>query len=598
MTGYHLQRDHFLKSLENLRSLVAQDREGRRLSELHDLIQKLKENQFYLVVLGQFKRGKTTLINTLLGKDLLPVGVLPLTSIITLIRHGEQPSADVTFLNGTTKRISLLELSDYVTESGNPENVKGVRRVDITYPSSFLERGVMLIDTPGIGSTILHNTQVTYEFIPHIDAAILIVSTDPPVTQAEYEFLDHVTDYVDKIFFVLNKIDYLSPPELSQTLAFTQEVLSEHVKGNPPEVYPLSARLALHAKLVQDRGGLEKSGFIKLEQDIERFVLNEKGTILLRSISKNVKRIISAEKFSLGLEAKAITTPIQELTSRIDKFNRQLKQVQREKEEYEYILTGEIGKTVTILESKLRKFEEEESRSLRKLVRRVSQAKEEFDPNAIERLVAETFVADFESWRRSEETVLAQRVDSVLSGFEEKANHHIDRILDLSANLFDVNVESFQSTERLPVKTRFEYRLEDDPTFFRLSPKKLSPLLPRSIITRWVVSDLLKKIEEKVSMNCGRIRYDWAQRLDETYRNFKNTLNEKVQNLIDEINGVLERGMKKKVEAKGVVEEKLRQIQRKLEALMELEVQLVTSQHMNSHKSQEECRDGKRVSSP
>jgi hypothetical protein len=598
MTGYHLQRDHFLKSLENLRSLVAQDREGRRLSELHDLIQKLRENQFYLVVLGQFKRGKTTLINTLLGKDLLPMGVLPLTSIVTFIRHGERPAADVTFLNGTSKTISLTELSDYVTESGNPENVKGVRRVDITYPSSFLERGVMLIDTPGIGSTILHNTQVTYEFIPHIDAAILIVSTDPPVTQAEYEFLDHVTDYVDKIFFVLNKIDYLSPPELNQTLAFTQDVLSEHVKGNPPEVYPLSARLALHAKQVQDRSGLEKSGFIKLEQDIERFVLNEKGAILLHAISKNAKRIISAEKFSLGLEAKAISTPIQELTNRIDKFNRQLKQVQREKEEYEYILTGEIGKTITFLESKLRKFEDEESRSLRKLVRRVSQAKEEFDPNAIERLVAETFVADFERWRKSEETVLAQRVDSVLSRFEEKANHHIDRILDLSANLFDVNVASFQSTERLPVKTRFEYRLEDDPTFFRLSPKKLSPLLPRGILARWTVNSLLRKIDEKVSMNCGRIRYDWVQRLNETFRNFKQTRNGKVQDLIEEISGVLEKGMKEKAESKEIGKEKLEQIRSKLEALTELEGQFPGNGETINLKSEDETHDEERVLAP
>jgi len=598
MMEYHQHKDRLLRSLEQLKTLIAQDAEVRRMAELHDLIHKLKENQFYLVVLGQFKRGKTTLINTLLGTDLLPVGVLPLTSIITLIRHGEQPTAEVTFLNGTTKRISLPELSDYVTESGNPENVKGVKHVDITYPSPFLTGGVMLIDTPGIGSTILHNTQVTYEFLPHIDAAILIISTDPPITQTEYEFLDHVTDYVDKIFFVLNKIDYLAPLELNETLAFTQKVLSEHVKGSPPEVYPLSARLALHGKLAQDRGGLEKSGFIRLEQDIQRFLLNEKGTILLHSISKNAKRIISAERFSLGLEAKAITTPVQELTSRIDKFHRQLKQLQREKEDSEYILKGEIGKTITFLESELRKFEEEEARSLQKLVRRSTQADEEFDPNTIERLMGEAFVADFERWRKAEETMLAQRVDSVLSRFEEKANHYIDQILDLSANLFEVNVEPFQSTERLPVKTRFEYRLEDDPTFFRLSPKKLSPLLPRRIITRWVVSDLLKKIEEKVSMNCGRIRYDWVQRLDETYRNFKNTLNEKVQGLIDEINGVLEKGMKEKAESKGILGEKLKQIQSKLEALTELEVQLLSSQGTSSLKSEEESRDEKRVFAP
>jgi GTP-binding protein EngB required for normal cell division len=598
MTGYHQRRDHLLKSLEDLRSLVGKDGEARRMGELLDLTHKLKENQFYLVVLGQFKRGKTTLINTFLGTDILPMGVLPLTSIITFIRHGEKPSTEVIFLNGTTRTVSLSELSDYVTESGNPENVEGVKRVDIAYPSPFLERGVMLIDTPGIGSTILHNTQVTYEFIPHIDAAILIVSTDPPVTQAEYEFLDHVTDYVDKIFFVLNKIDYLAPSELNETLAFTQKVLAEHVKGSPPDVYPVSSRLALQAKLAEDSATLEKSGFIKLEEHIDRFLMNEKGNVLLQSISKNAKRIISAEKFSLGLEAKAITTPIEELANKIDKFRRHLKQLQREREEYEYILKGEIGKAITFLESELRKFEEEEARSLRKLVRRAARALEEFDPNTMERTVRDTFVADFERWRSAEEATLAEKVDSVLGRFEDKANRHIDQILELSANLFDVNVESFRSTERLPMKTRFEYRLDDDPTFFRLSPKKLSPFLPRRIIEHWTTNNLMKKIEEKVSMNCGRIRYDWVQRLDETYRNFKITLNGKVQNLIDEINGVLERGMKKKAENKGIVDEKLRQITTKLEALAELDAQLSTSGCSDSVHSQEDSRDEERIFAP
>jgi len=595
---YHQNKDRLLGSLERLKTLIAQDGEPRRMSELHNLIHKLKENQFYLVVLGQFKRGKTTLINTLLGADLLPVGVLPLTSIITLIRHGEQATGEVTFLNGTTKKISLPELPDYVTETGNPENRKGVKRVDITYPSPFLAGGVVLIDTPGIGSTILHNTQVTYEFLPHIDAAILIISTDPPVTQAEYEFLDHVTEYVDKIFFVLNKIDYLAPRELDETLAFTQKVLSEHIQGGSPQVYPLSARLALQGKLAQDRTGLEKSGFIRLEQDIQRFLLNEKGAILLRSISKSAKRIISAERFSLSLEVKAITTPVEQLSKRVEDFRRQLKQLQREREEYEYILKGEIGKTISLLESELRKFEEEESRSLRKLVKQAAQADEGFDPMTIERTVGEAFVADFERWRKAEETTLAQRVDSVLSRFEEKANRHIDRILDLSANLFEVAVEPFQSTERLPVKTRFEYRLEDDPTFFRLSPKKLSPLLPRRIITRWVVSDLLKKIDERVSMNCGRIRYDWVQRLDETYRNFKNTLNEKVQSLIDEINGVLGKGMKEKVESSETAREKLKQIESKLKALAELDAQFLGNEGTNNLRSKDEPRIEKRVLAP
>ena len=108
-------------------------------SSLQEIHQKLITNRFYLVVLGQFKRGKSTFINSLIGDKLLPTSIVPLTSIVTVLRFGDRPQIEVLFKDGTRKEIDRGSISDYVTEKGNPKNVKSVDHVEISYPSEYLK---------------------------------------------------------------------------------------------------------------------------------------------------------------------------------------------------------------------------------------------------------------------------------------------------------------------------------------------------------------------------------------------------------------------------------------------------------------------------
>jgi ribosome biogenesis GTPase A len=158
------------------------------------LINKLRESRFNLVVLGAFKRGKSTLINALLGEAVLPTAIVPLTSVVTILGYGEQLNIRVHFQNGETRQISKSELVDYITEKGNPQNRKGVREVKITYPSEYLRDGVRIIDTPGVGSVYSHNTEVAYNYLPQVDAAVFVVTADPPLSAAEQEFLKDIRE--------------------------------------------------------------------------------------------------------------------------------------------------------------------------------------------------------------------------------------------------------------------------------------------------------------------------------------------------------------------------------------------------------------------
>jgi ribosome biogenesis GTPase A len=114
------------------------------------LLKKLAGQLFNVVVVGEFKRGKTTFVNALLGADVLPVAVVPLTSIVTAVTWGEEARAEVSFLDGRTESVPVEGLSRYVTERGNPGNGLGVDRAVLYYPAEELRDGVFLVDTPGV----------------------------------------------------------------------------------------------------------------------------------------------------------------------------------------------------------------------------------------------------------------------------------------------------------------------------------------------------------------------------------------------------------------------------------------------------------------
>ena len=162
----------------------------RSIAVLHE---RLKDTCFHLAVLGQFKRGKSTFINALLRAPVLPTSAVPLTAIPTFIAWAAEQRIRVTYRDEQTPDEFLPEDSDairnqlveFVTEEGNPGNQRGVARVDVFLPADLLRVGVVLIDTPGIGSTLSHNTDTALQILPECDAALFILSADPPITEAE-----------------------------------------------------------------------------------------------------------------------------------------------------------------------------------------------------------------------------------------------------------------------------------------------------------------------------------------------------------------------------------------------------------------------------
>ena len=315
------EKEQIVSTLRELHSLATNSGSTALTLQIEEEIHKVEKSEFYLVVLGQFKRGKTSFINALLGEELLPVGVIPVTAIVTLIRYGEKIKIEVIFSNGCRQLIEAVDLPQFVTEKGNPNNEKGVRSVELTHPSEFLYDGIVLVDTPGIGSISLNNTKTTQEFLPHIDAAIVVLSSDPPITQVENEFISEIRSHVDRIFFVLNKIDTMSNADISEAIMYTRKVIGEKT-GDTVEVYPVSALFSVKGKKGKQSTSPPLDNIQAIEQAIQSYLKQEKLQQLFYNSLKRIHRFKNELKFTTELNLKAIETPLIDLQTKIETFNR------------------------------------------------------------------------------------------------------------------------------------------------------------------------------------------------------------------------------------------------------------------------------------
>jgi len=198
---------------EIIRSAQAIDTKNTELNgNCRELLARLAEDQFNLMVVGRFSRGKSTLINAILGGDYLPTEIVPLTSVITTVRYGSRPQVVLHFRDsGLNREVPLSQLEEYVTQRGNPGNAKKIAWAEIQLPVEILRRGFHFVDTPGLGSPIIENTLTTERFLPQADAFILVTGYESPISEEEHRILERIRNAGKALFVLLNKQDSSRP---------------------------------------------------------------------------------------------------------------------------------------------------------------------------------------------------------------------------------------------------------------------------------------------------------------------------------------------------------------------------------------------------
>jgi hypothetical protein len=202
---------------------------------------RLVEARFFVACLGQFKRGKSTLLNALVGEPILPVGVVPVTSVVTILRYGDPRAAIVHFSDGHTELIALDAIAMFIDERQNPGNRRQAAIVDVALPSPILRDGLCLVDTPGLGFVHLANTEATRAFVPHTDVALVVVGPDPPISGAELQLIEEVSREAGELMVILNKGDQASAEQLREVSEFTRTTVEKALTRPISEILQISA---------------------------------------------------------------------------------------------------------------------------------------------------------------------------------------------------------------------------------------------------------------------------------------------------------------------------------------------------------------------
>jgi small GTP-binding protein len=189
---------------------------------LQKSLQQLDE-LFLLVIVGEFNSGKSAFINALLGERFLDEGVTPTTAQICILHHGQVTDQEV--------------------------HEDGI--LSATYPAAFLQE-INIVDTPGTNAIIRSHEQLTEDFVPRSDLVVFVTSADRPFTESERAFMERIREWGKKVVILLNKIDLLEDEEVTQVVEFIQQNALA-LLGFTPEIFPVSARLALKGKLADSR---------------------------------------------------------------------------------------------------------------------------------------------------------------------------------------------------------------------------------------------------------------------------------------------------------------------------------------------------------
>ena len=187
-----------------------------------------------VAVFGRFKAGKSSFLNHLTGRPVLPIGVLPLTAVITRLRYGPVERAEVRFLDNGKKEIPVEEIGHYVGENQNPNNEKHVASVEVEMPALKQLAPLQFVDTPGLGSAFAHNSQAALEWLPNVGAALVAVSSDAPLSQPDIELLVSLRQHTPKIVILLTKADLLTEAQRAEVFAFVKQQLIKAIKTELP----------------------------------------------------------------------------------------------------------------------------------------------------------------------------------------------------------------------------------------------------------------------------------------------------------------------------------------------------------------------------
>ena len=489
------------------------------LADLDDALARLGDARCNVAVLGEFKRGKSTLVNALVTHvnalvqhPLLPTGVVPTTAAITVVRHGPRPRLVVRDTNGNENERPFSALTSLVTEPGDVGN-RQVALVAIELPDDLLARGVQIVDTPGIGSIHAHNTTTTERFIGRVDVALCVLAADQPLNAPERELITTVADTGARLLFAVNKVDQIDPGERPVVLGFVADTLHALV-GAGPDVLAVSARTG--------------EGVPALRQRLTALADTDRGDVLARSTGLRGAIMAASAAHGARLQGAAMRLPLDELQERAHELEGRLTELEQAHEDARDLLTRGVEQAVAA------RVDEPLSRLAKD--RRTAQEAELSRVAAASAGGARALADELDAWiaerTRDEFATLAARyaheISSELRVLESRHAARVNEILNqiraAAEGGLDTDLNTFPVAAGLRRAPNFTFKFDDPETPLDRLAAAGRALLPGPLGRRAVTGAAREQLFAMTDRHAGRLRSALTERVRDEAREYGNEL--------------------------------------------------------------------------
>jgi GTPase SAR1 family protein len=466
----------FQQKINTLVSLIEKQINLARLLNRLDQVANLKNLQtivqsttFKVMVLGEFKRGKSTFINSLLGKEILPAYSTPCTAIINEVKWGEIKRAVLHFnqVDGKAKKepieIPVDEIEEYVVIKDDVDQSQAInetpyKKLELFWPLKLCENAVEIIDSPGLNE---HKTrqQVTEDYLVTVDVIILLLGCDQPLSKSEQEVIDNKLkpNGHEDIFFVCNKINLIRRNEVDRVKDSAIRKLSPRTRLGAERIFFINALGALDGKVENDNEALQKSGVPEFEVALQKFLTNERGRVKILRPAQELKNAINEVRKTIPEQKSMLQTSVAELEKRFASAQEPLKILDEKRRSIVRKLELSIEDTKEQVSYKTKDF-------CRELVPKIKTIAQEYqlqteikllfqDPRpSIEAAVKEItsylesqLEKEFLNWQRSElEPLLAKRMEHIKSSLDSEATEFINKVDNLRLELAGVAISKVE----------------------------------------------------------------------------------------------------------------------------------------------------------
>jgi len=535
--------------------------------EARDLAARVSEGRFYVACVGQFKRGKSTLLNALVGHAVVPTGFIPVTAVPTVIRFGDRLHARVRMKDGTWHDIAMSDLKEYVTEELNPENKKGVEGAEVFVPSALLASGMCFVDTPGLGSVFTGNTATTQAFIPHIDAALVVVGADPPIAGEELVLVEAVGKQVQDLILVINKADRTSDAERAAAVKFTREILEKRLHRPIGDVFEISA-----IERMENRGPVRD--WERLMESFHHLVDDSGRNLVRAACDRGLQRLSEQLLAIVSEDREALQRPIEESERRIALMKETIGDAERSMRELGFLFMAEQQRISDFFVDRRQRFESTTlAESQKEFDDELRSVHVGFGPHYRRRLThfaQEISRRKVKPWLELEQEEGERQYRAVANRFVEMGNSFLKKLADAGLTELTRMPHALDADKGLRVRSRFTFEdflgIADPPSPLRWLADVFLPLLGGR---KLIANEARAFLEHLLETNSSRVQNDVLNRIQES----RDRLEVEIRKLLHEISRIAEQALDR---ARKVKEEGTPAVWSAIERLTRIEREIST----------------------